>query len=478
LAVGDYTVTVTQASAGATVTGDSLSSTVEIGAGAALKIALDAGGTEIKTIQLAEGTYSRSALAEMITTASGGTLRATITGDGQLSLTTTREGSAAHLAVQADTDPAVLTALNLNSAAGQPASQGTDGKIKFGDSAEVLVTDTAGTTDINANGATITASFSGGVRIGSVTAKQVSTGDGTLAAVVSAVNGANAGMTAAAVQVSPGVYKLQVASKTTGLSGALTFGADAFGAMETLTDASDAQLTIGGTLRVTSASNTFADVLPGVTLTATKADAAPVTLNVASDSGALADKVGKLVEAVNGVFSYVKLQGSYNAETKDAGPLLGDALARRVTGDLYRELGQVGVDLRTAGLSLTKEGLLSFDRAAFTAAYEQDPAAVAAFFHDGGTTTDTADDGLGKRLESLAKRATDTVGGLITGAINGRKTEVSTIERQIADWDVRLARKEANLRRQFAGLETALSNLRSQSTWLAGQLAGLAGPSS
>jgi flagellar hook-associated protein 2 len=413
----------------------------------------------------------------MITTASGGTLRASITGDGKLALTTVREGSAAHLKVQADTDAGVLTALNLTAASALPASQGTDGKIKFGTSAEVDVTDTAASTAIDVAGTTVTASFSAGLRAGSVTARQISTGDGSLAAVVSAVNGANAGMTAAAVQVSPGVYKLQIASKTTGLSGALTFGADAFGATETLTAAADAQLTVGGTLRVTSATNVFADVLPGVTLTATSAaPGTPVTLNVASDSGALADKVAKMVEGVNGVLSYVKLQGAYNADTKAAGPLLGDALARRVTGDLYRELGQTGFDLHSVGLSITKEGFLSFDRAAFTTAYDKDPAAVAGFFHD-ASTTPTTDDGLGKRLEALAKRATDTVGGLITGAIAGRKSEATTVERQVAAWDVRLTKREAVLRRQFAGLETALSNLRNQSTWLAGQLSGLAGSS-
>lgn len=319
---------------------------------------------------------------------------------------------------------------------------------------------------------------------GGGTAVDINVGTGTLADVVTAINAANAGVTASAMQVSPGNYRLQIASVTTGSAGELTVDGTALtgvlGALGTLSSATDAKLTVGSgpnAIEVTSSTNTFADLMAGVTLTVNKADpATTITMTVAPDSGTLADKVSKIVDGINGVFSYIKLQGAYNVETRTGGPLLGDPIARQLEAQLYRELQATGTDLKGVGLTLTKEGFLSFDKAAFTAAYEANPAAVIAVFSENGAGK--LDDGLAKRLETAGKAATDTVSGLLTNAIAGRKTEVTRLNHSITDWDARLEKKELTLRRTFTALETALNNLKNQSSWLAGQLAGLGGSSS
>lgn len=81
--------------------------------------------------------------------------------------------------------------------------------------------------------------------------------------------------------------------------------------------------------------------------------------------------------------------------------------------------------------------------------------------------------GVAQRLDSAGYWANDSVSGSITSAIAGRRTENAAIDAQIDNWDMRLALKEAALRKQFSGLERALGNLKNQSSWLAGQLAGL-----
>ena len=43
----------------------------------------------------------------------------------------------------------------------------------------------------------------------------------------------------------------------------------------------------------------------------------------------------------------------------------------------------------------------------------------------------------------------------------------------MAPWDVRLDLRKTALQRQFSGLEVALGKMQQQSSWLAGQLAGL-----
>ena len=53
------------------------------------------------------------------------------------------------------------------------------------------------------------------------------------------------------------------------------------------------------------------------------------------------------------------------------------------------------------------------------------------------------------------------------------RVTIRSIDQQIASWEVRLDKREAALRRQFSALESALSSLASQSTWLAGAIGSL-----
>jgi flagellar hook-associated protein 2 len=50
---------------------------------------------------------------------------------------------------------------------------------------------------------------------------------------------------------------------------------------------------------------------------------------------------------------------------------------------------------------------------------------------------------------------------------------VKDIQQRIESWDLRLAKRKEMLTRQFSAMETALSSLKNQSTWLAGQINSL-----
>ena len=66
-----------------------------------------------------------------------------------------------------------------------------------------------------------------------------------------------------------------------------------------------------------------------------------------------------------------------------------------------------------------------------------------------------------------------TVNGTVTTSINGRSTEIDRMQDSISDWDSRLTLRQESLQRQFTALETALSQMNSQSSWLSGQLGSL-----
>ena len=303
----------------------------------------------------------------------------------------------------------------------------------------------------------------------------------SLSTVVSAINQADIGVTAAAVQVASGQYRLQLTSSTTGadstlsLSGGFNPGYDTF---VTLAAAQDAELTVGDPLNggytVTSASNDVTGVLPGVTFHLLDTTTTNVTVNVTPDSSALADKVSRVVDTLNAALSEIKTLSSYDTATKKAGTLLGDSVTRRLQSQLAdavtaavtgSSLGSAGL----AGITLQRDGTFGFDRTKFTDAYASDPTAVRKLF----TNNEGDGDGVAERLLAVADGATDIVSGSLTVAINGNKTLSKSIDDQIAKWEERLADKELALRRQFTTLETALSELRNQGSWLTSQLASL-----
>ena len=113
----------------------------------------------------------------------------------------------------------------------------------------------SGTTQVTLNsgtGGTVTAGISGGLTAGSMTAESVSVGDGSLASVVSAINGAGVGVTANALQVGTNSYALEVTSNGTGTASSTTidtqaFAGSALGALLTTTTAQNAIVSVGGT---------------------------------------------------------------------------------------------------------------------------------------------------------------------------------------------------------------------------------------
>ena len=207
----------------------------------------------------------------------------------------------------------------------------------------------------------------------------IDAGSGSLAEVVTAINGAKAGVTASAVQVAPGQFRLQVSSQSSGSASTFTLdGLDGFTGMNVLAQGADATIRVGDATTgydITSATNTFKDVVPGLSFTVSRVETG-VTVSSAPDGSSVADSVKSLVDAANKILDTSDSQTAWDATKKTGGPLLGQAAVRNLTQSILSTVGGAGA----AGLSLTRDGRLSFDKTAFTDAYAADPAAVAAQF--------------------------------------------------------------------------------------------------
>jgi flagellar hook-associated protein 2 len=81
--------------------------------------------------------------------------------------------------------------------------------------------------------------------------------------------------------------------------------------------------------------------------------------------------------------------------------------------------------------------------------------------------------GIAARLRAVAVSASDATTGTLVSLANGQDSMIKDIKDRIADWDLRLAKRKETLTHQFSVMETALSSLKNQSSWLAGQISSL-----
>jgi flagellar hook-associated protein 2 len=293
--------------------------------------------------------------------------------------------------------------------------------------------------------------------------------------VVKSVNAAGAGVTASKVAVGAGEYRLQFTATKSGETGAFTIS-DPGTTFTNVKAAQDAEITLWPNTAVNqtvkSSTNTFTDLLPGVSITAKEVTTAPVTLTVARDDAAITKQASDLVAGVNGIFSLVASKTAVTSTTNTsgtsttAGIFAGDSAVRSVNQSILSAASlPVGTPPRSPseiGISITKTGTMEFDEKKFSAALASDPVGTAAKVQEIAT-----------RIGAAATTASDKYDGTLTKKITGQESEVRDLADRISDWDTRLESRKATLQRTYSGLEVALSNMQAQQSWLTAQLGGL-----
>ncbi|MEZ5245767.1 MAG: flagellar filament capping protein FliD [Acidimicrobiales bacterium] len=488
LAEGVQTFEVTGESNAAVTVGDTaVPETLTISA-ANDEIQLAVNGVQ-RTLDVADGTYeTREDLISAVNAAISaepdfvGKVKARLNQVNQIEFITIREGSEATIQV---------TGGDLNGDIGLTddlvALTGTDGVVSV-NGVETIITNTDADTEVvlDAGTGTITATVSGPLRSGTGEVEQISFGTGSLSEVVTAVNRAKGlGTKAAIVKVDEGEYRLQLTATETGDDSAIDLDLGMFTGLgsgfTTLTSGQDAVLQIQGVVPYTvrSSADTFTDLLPGVDVTLQGTPAETITIDVTRNAEGLAERVGKLVSAINNVLKGLAESSAYDSETEKAALLTGDSTVRRARDDLTRALispvaGATLSTLGLAGVKIQNDGTFTFEKQEFLDAYDADPAAVERLFSvDFDSEQDSA---IGRILAEVD----DAVGfgtGYLRGAEDSEKARVEDLGQQAAKWDVRLELRERLLRMTYSRLETSLAQLQSQSTWLTGQINSLSTPS-
>jgi flagellar hook-associated protein 2 len=292
--------------------------------------------------------------------------------------------------------------------------------------------------------------------------------------VVSAVNAAGLGITATKVTVGADGYRVQFSSAA---PGAVSAFAVTGGTVPTtqVKAAQDAQVTLwAGTTAeqtISSGSNTFTNLLPGLDVTVTAVSATPVTLTVTRDDAAISTMAKGLVGSLNGIFAVITNRSAVSTTTDStgksvttAGLFAGDSTIRTVKQNLL-SAASMPIDGRSPseiGISITKSGTLEFDAEKFAAALAKDPAGVMKTVQE-----------ISGRIASAAATASDKYHGTLTATVTSQQSQVRTMGLEISDWDLRLNAKRTSLERTYTAMESRLGELKAQSSWLTSQIASL-----
>jgi flagellar hook-associated protein 2 len=243
------------ANAGNTLAG---SITLAVGNGKAQTITLNSSDDTLAGLAAAINGSSVGVTASVLTDASG----------SRLSLVSGTSGANGNIAIGANSIVDTNALLGYSGSAGTASANSTGTLASIANAADTL----SGSLSVQVGSGTVENVVIGAAP-GTPAANTVYTGAGagadTLAGVVSAINAASIGFTAQVVTNSDGSSSLSLLSQTAGTAGTLTVNSSILDTTQALGYTStvvgkDANLTVDG-IGLTSASNTVANLIPGVT---------------------------------------------------------------------------------------------------------------------------------------------------------------------------------------------------------------------
>lgn len=292
----------------------------------------------------------------------------------------------------------------------------------------------------------------------------------TLADLKNAINKAsdNTGVTATLISESGGT-RLVLSSNETGADNTVTVSSSLLGFTEQQA-AQDAHVRVDG-YDVYSASNSVSDAIDGVTLKLQKAEpGTTLSLDVALDTDAAAKTVQSFVSAYNSAIGTMASLTKYDAGTKTAAVLNGDAMVRGAASTLRGILAGAGASggsyqyLAQIGITAKADGTLELDSEKLSDALANDSAAVQKLF--------AGDSGYATQLDAAIEKIVGD-DGQVEARNDALQARLDTISGQLDDLDARMVKVEARYRQQYTSLDTLLASMQSTSSYLTQQLSAL-----
>ena len=303
--------------------------------------------------------------------------------------------------------------------------------------------------------------------------------DTTLSGLSSAINKANAGVTATILNDGTS-DRLVITGNETGAKNNVTIAATGSlaqfdttkGSMTKTQAAQNAELTIDG-IAVSKPSNTVTDAIKGVTLNLNQTNVgSPVKVSLAKDTTAVTNQITAFVDAYNTLATAVNKQTAYNATTKTSAVLNGDASARSILTNIRAELGKAVTDatglktLSDIGIAFQRDGTLKLEKPdKLKSALETNFAGVSSLF--------SSTDGVATRLTKVTEEMLGSK-GLFKTRTDGLNATIESMDKSMDRMELQLAQTEKRYRAQFTALDTMMTNMQSMSSYMTQQLAAIA----
>jgi len=311
----------------------------------------------------------------------------------------------------------------------------------------------------------------------------IDSSNNTLQGIRDAINAANAGVTASVVNDGSGTpQRLVLSSTQSGAASSMRISVTGDAALQSLLGndpagtqnltqtvaGQDAKLTVNG-IAVSSASNTVKEAIQGTTLNLLSLGASSV--NLSTDTSSVSSAINSFVQAYNSLQSTATTLTAYDATTKTAAALTGDATLRTLQTQIRQALNtpQTGGanDLKVLseiGISFQKDGTLAIDSTKLNTALTTNLSGVAKLFASANGSTA----GYGKQLSALVTNMTSS-GGILQSATDSVNTTLKQLDTQYTAMSARVDDTVARYRTQFQQLDVLMSTMNNTMTYLTQQ---------
>lgn len=325
------------------------------------------------------------------------------------------------------------------------------------------------------------------------TSISIATGEDTLTAIASKINDAGAGVTATVLTDSSG-QRLSLKSSTTGQAAGFRLqvtdsdltntdnaglsrvafdpAAGAFGMATTTAttlQARDANATLNG-VPVTSTSNAFTGLVPGLNFQVSQVTTSPVEINVSQDTTTIKKSITDFVDAYNKLNSLLTDSTKYDAANKTSSILQGDATTVGLQNALRSLVGSgtpggTYTRLSDLGITLQRDGSLVTSSKLDTALQTVD--SVKSFFTTSSTVASNS--GFGVKLKAFTTGLLSVTGMMSnkTAALQKGIDTNTTNQQKVTD---RASITETRLRAQYSALDGKMASLTAIGNYVSQQV--------
>ncbi|MBB3761462.1 MULTISPECIES: flagellar filament capping protein FliD [Xanthomonas] len=385
-------------------------------------------------------TTLKSALDKVISSADTNAYKATVPTDAGFTATTTSSAAPGNYSVEV---VSLASAQKLASGAFVADATVGSGTLTIGYGEKKITVDISGTDKLTDIAAAI---------------NKAAGGKGVTASVVTANDGQHLVFNA----VDTGTKGALTVSASDPSLSSLTYGPGVSGGLTQSVAATDALVRVDGFER-TSSSNTVTDIVPGVVLNLTKAaEGTKVTLGVAADTSGLKANLTAYAAAYNTANTLLAKSSAYDPTTKTAAALTGDSLVRGLQQQLRGQVSGNLTELKSLGLTIDKDGVMSFDGGKFDTA-------IAA---DGGAAAEVLgkDSKFGSAMTKLLDSNVNANNGTLTLRSDSLNKQIKGYEDDLDDLDARMTKLSDRYTAQFTAMETMISKLQSSTSSLSSLL--------